>query len=65
MVKGPLVELPFPATEELLYRAMGRRWALRRYLARDWGATLDLSREFNNGLRIGVWITRTTASSEQ
>lgn len=36
-----------------------------RYLARDWGATLDLSREFNNGVRIGAWITRTTASSEQ
>lgn len=36
-----------------------------RYLARDWGATLDLSREFNNGVRIGAWITRTTASTEQ
>jgi len=36
-----------------------------RYLARDWGATLDLSREFNNGVRIGAWITRTTASSAE
>lgn len=32
---------------------------LGRYLAGDWGATLDLSREFENGVRIGAWITVT------
>lgn len=35
-----------------------------RYLARDWGATLDISREFPNGVKFGGWITRTTASKE-
>ncbi len=36
-----------------------------RYLARDWGTTIDLSREFRNGVRFGGWVTRTTASSEE
>ncbi|SDR14634.1 Exopolysaccharide biosynthesis protein YbjH [Pseudomonas grimontii] len=35
-----------------------------RYLARDWGSTLDLSREFKNGVRFGAWVTLTTASKE-
>ena len=35
-----------------------------RYLARDYGATLDLSREFANGVRFGAWATLTTASKE-
>lgn len=33
-----------------------------RYLARDWGSTVDLSREFKNGVRFGAWVTLTTAS---
>lgn len=36
-----------------------------RYLARDWGTTIDLSREFRNGVRFGGWVTRTTASKEE
>lgn len=36
-----------------------------RYLARDWGTTIDLSREFSNGVRFGGWVTRTTASKEE
>ncbi|CDF82546.1 YjbH domain-containing protein [Pseudomonas sp. QL9] len=36
-----------------------------RYLARDWGTTLDLSREFSNGVRFGGWVTLTTASKEE
>ncbi|PRA54289.1 MULTISPECIES: YjbH domain-containing protein [Pseudomonas] len=36
-----------------------------RYLARDWGTTIDLSREFNNGVRFGGWVTLTTASKEE
>ena len=33
-----------------------------RYLARDWGTTIDLSREFRNGVRFGGWVTLTTAT---
>lgn len=36
-----------------------------RYLARDWGTTIDISREFTNGVKFGGWVTRTTASSEE
>ncbi|MCG8910194.1 YjbH domain-containing protein [Pseudomonas sp. DP-17] len=35
-----------------------------RYLARDWGGTLDLSRQFRNGVRFGAWVTLTTADKE-
>ncbi|WP_433739629.1 YjbH domain-containing protein [Pseudomonas putida] len=36
-----------------------------RYLARDWGATLDISREFRNGVRFGAWATITTATGAE
>ncbi|MNX64052.1 hypothetical protein D3C86_950690 [compost metagenome] len=36
-----------------------------RYLARDWGTTIDLSREFRNGVRFGGWVTLTTATKEE
>lgn len=36
-----------------------------RYLAKDWGTTIDLSRVFNNGVRFGGWVTKTTASAEE
>jgi hypothetical protein len=36
-----------------------------RYLARDWGATFDVSHEFSNGVKFGGWVTRTTASTEE
>lgn len=36
-----------------------------RYLARDWGTTIDLSREFSNGVRFGGWVTVTTASKDE
>jgi hypothetical protein len=36
-----------------------------RYLAKDVGATLDLSREFRNGARFGVFATKTDASSAE
>ncbi|WP_419711119.1 YjbH domain-containing protein [Pseudomonas sp. NFX224] len=36
-----------------------------RYLARDWGGTVDLSREFANGVRFGAWVTLTTATSAE
>lgn len=36
-----------------------------RYLARDWGTTIDISREFSNGVKFGGWVTRTTASADE
>ncbi|OGS80511.1 MAG: hypothetical protein A2061_11160 [Gallionellales bacterium GWA2_59_43] len=36
-----------------------------RYLAGDWGATLDLSRVFNNGVKMGAFATKTNVSAEQ
>ncbi|MEO0752772.1 MAG: YjbH domain-containing protein [Pseudomonadota bacterium] len=36
-----------------------------RYLAGDWGATLEVSREFNNGWLIGAFATKTNVSSQQ
>ena len=36
-----------------------------RYLAGDWGGTMDISREFSNGVRVGAWATITTASSAE
>ncbi|WP_338922358.1 YjbH domain-containing protein [Pseudomonas silesiensis] len=36
-----------------------------RYLARDMGVTLDLSREFSNGVRFGGWVTVTNATDEE
>ncbi|APC14807.1 hypothetical protein BLL42_03350 [Pseudomonas frederiksbergensis] len=36
-----------------------------RYLARDWGTTVDVSRAFSNGVKFGAWVTLTTASKEE
>lgn len=36
-----------------------------RYLAGDWGGTIDLSRQFRNGVRIGAWATFTNVSAAQ
>jgi hypothetical protein len=36
-----------------------------RYLAGDWGATLDLSRVFQNGLKMGAFATKTNVSAAQ
>lgn len=36
-----------------------------RYLARDIGATIDLSRRFDNGITVGAWATFTDVSSEE
>ncbi len=33
-----------------------------RYLAKDWGSTFDISRQFNNGIQIGAWATFTNMS---
>ncbi len=36
-----------------------------RFLAGDWGATLDVSREFRNGVRMGAYATKTNISAQQ
>ena len=36
-----------------------------RYLAGDYGATLDLSRRFANGVIVGAWATKTDVSSDE
>lgn len=36
-----------------------------RYLAKDWGATLSLDREFENGWRVGAFATKTDVSSSE
>ena len=39
--------------------------SIGQYLAKDKGATLDLSRTFNNGVTMGVWATKTNVSAVQ
>jgi hypothetical protein len=36
-----------------------------RYLAGDWGTTIDVSREFHNGVRMGAYATFTNVSAQQ
>lgn len=36
-----------------------------RYLAGDYGATLDLARRFSNGVKMGAWVTKTNVSAAQ
>ncbi len=36
-----------------------------QYLAGDRGMTMDLARVFNNGTRIGAWVTKTNVSAAQ
>lgn len=36
-----------------------------QYLAGDIGATIDLSRTFVNGVRVGVWATKTNVSAQK
>lgn len=36
-----------------------------RYLAGDWGATLSVSRVFNNGWEVGAYVTKTDLSAEE
>ncbi len=50
-------QLPF-------YHLLGKV-SVGRYLARDKGATFDLSREFASGIRAGVFATKTNVSAAQ
>ncbi|WP_236685841.1 YjbH domain-containing protein [Pseudoxanthomonas suwonensis] len=52
-----------------LYQSFGRQQrvvgslAAGRYLAGDWGATLNVARAFPNGVTMGAWATKTNVSS--
>jgi len=41
------------------------RISVGRYLARDIGATIDISRTFRNGVSVGAFMTRTNVSAAQ
>ncbi|MEO0929256.1 MAG: YjbH domain-containing protein [Pseudomonadota bacterium] len=36
-----------------------------RYLAGDWGATLSVDREYDNGVRVGAYVTQTEISYDE
>ncbi len=36
-----------------------------KYLAGDWGTTVDMQRVFQNGVAIGAWATKTNVSADQ
>ncbi|MFT4248549.1 MAG: YjbH domain-containing protein [Pseudomonas sp.] len=54
-----------------LYYTLDReeRWisslSAGRYLAGDWGATVNIGRAFNNGVTMGAWVTKTDVSAAQ
>ena len=37
---------------------------LGKYLAKDYGATVEVRRTFNNGWQVGLWATKTNVSAE-
>ncbi|WP_223655825.1 YjbH domain-containing protein [Halopseudomonas nanhaiensis] len=47
------------------YHNVLAKGSVGRYLAGDLGATLDLSRRFDNGVTVGAWVTRTDVPAEQ
>lgn len=47
---------------DLPYRDLYAVLRAGRYLARDWGATIELGRRFDSGIEIGGFATLTTAS---
>ncbi|WP_337876526.1 YjbH domain-containing protein [Elioraea sp.] len=49
---------------DLPYRDLYAVLRAGRYLARDWGVTLELGRRFDSGIEIGGFATFTTASFE-
>ncbi len=49
---------------DLPWYGLDVRVSAGRYLAGDVGATLELSREFDSGIRVGVWATKTDVSAE-
>ena len=52
------------AYTDLPFFNMAASLSLGRYLAKDWGGTLELSREFDGGIRLGGWVTLTDVPAE-
>ena len=46
------------------YKGVSAKLMAGRYLAKDQGLTLQLSRSFENGFNMGVWATKTNISAE-
>jgi hypothetical protein len=46
------------------YQGIEAKLMVGQYLAGDRGATLEMSRRFNNGARMGFWVTKTNVSAE-
>jgi hypothetical protein len=64
--------LPYQVTEgqlsfyyKLPFYNLTSTLRIGRYLAGDKGATIEISREFEGGVRVGVFATKTNVSSEQ
>jgi hypothetical protein len=47
------------------YRGVRVKTLFGRYLAKDVGATLEISRTFENGFTMGAWATKTNVSAEE
>lgn len=47
------------------YEGIVAKVSAGKYLAKDVGVTVDLSRQFANGTSIGLWATKTNVSAEQ
>jgi hypothetical protein len=50
---------------DLGYKDVTLALSAGRYLAGDWGTTVDVSREFRNGVRMGAYATFTNVSAAQ
>lgn len=46
------------------WQGVEAKLAMGQYLAADRGATLEVAKRFNNGARMGAWITKTNVSSK-
>lgn len=50
---------------DLGYEGLTLTLSAGRYLAGDWGTTIDMSRTFRNGVRMGAYATFTNVSAQQ
>ncbi|WP_426702066.1 YjbH domain-containing protein [Rhodanobacter sp. Col0626] len=53
------------AYADLGYKDITLALSAGRYLAGDWGTTIDVSRQFRNGVRMGAYATFTNVSAKQ
>ncbi|WP_108652354.1 YjbH domain-containing protein [Dongshaea marina] len=50
---------------QIPYGGLLAKVSVGRYLAKDWGGTIDLSKTFANGIRAGFFATKTDVSAEE